>query len=175
MEKIATTLDTRLVRVKTQGVKTIADGREFYIERRFIALNWTPPDELPGIAFHGKPCTEHIAGPDMPVHCPECQNVLSYHVIAHTDMWMTGIFTCSEHPTVVWVDYYPKQAPETSWDRMNAWPRFVDSAKKIALDEESIARKDFVSNAEEVQQFIERQKTQAPLLYIMTPTGLHGL
>ena len=162
------------VRAVVQGVPTIQDGREFLFSPSAIedGQTFAPPREL-GMSSSGEECIVRVAGVDTPAQCPHCGSVLQYAVAGHTWDWMTGVFYCPNHPLEVWVDYYPKRCSDTSQDSLNAWPQYADRAKKIPMaSPQQLLRHQVISNEDEVETELERERRKAPLKYKLTPAGL---
>ena len=167
---------TWLVRVRVEGIPTIADGRIFFFDSRELDDKWRPPMEMPRTSVEGVSSIEHVACPDMPTHCAHCGGIFEYEVLNHSFDWMTGIFACPDHPNEVWVDIYPKRnARDTRQDRFNAWaPHYARQAGLIPVDAEQVLRYRVIDHEieDEIQNQLDRQRLEAPLLFTFTPDGL---
>lgn len=168
------------VAVRTSGIPTIFDGRLFLLNTgncSFADGDLVPPGiEALDLEFDGKPCKVFVADPGMPVGCPTCERLFVHEVIRHTGYWMTMGFYCEKHREQVWVDIFPKaDGWDTTWDKTNALPRFIDRAKMVAVDDERLAIGEIILNPETGMDRYRAYMKHAPLRYTLTPKGLREI
>lgn len=169
----------RYVRVVTQGIPTIVDGRIFFIATAALELDdngtrneWRAPVRTEVTTLCDVPCVEHVAGSDMPTLCPHCAEMLKYSVPWHSENWMMGVFACPNHPLEIWVDYYPKRAPNWTQDVFNALPHDIHNNGHSAVANARTLRNQVIANEDDCARQQEQMRRDAPLLFKLTLDGL---
>ena len=167
-------MTSRFIAVRVEKVSSIFEGRIFLLDRQ---EHWEEgdlkpdPDEEKHITLEGEPCPVEIAGPDMPVACPECGELLESQILAHTYSWMNMVFTCRAHPKRMWLDSFPKtRFGDTGWDKTNAWPEFI--VPGIPIDRDLLAVEGMIVGATSHRDTYNKERKIAPIKFVLTRDGL---